>query len=63
MSQYHYVNQSECNEVPDVNDAEEFKIMIQCMKNVKFSETEIREVLDCVVAILNIGNVEFAEKD
>ena len=37
--------------------------MIQCMKNVKFSETEIREVLDCVVAILNIGNVEFAEKD
>ena len=39
------------------------EIMIQCMKNVKFSETEIREVLDCVVAILNIGNVEFAEKD
>ena len=63
LSQYHYVNQSECREVPDVNDAEEFKIMIQCMKNVKFTDNEIREVLDCVVAILYIGNVEFAERD
>ena len=29
------------------------------MKNVHFSDQEITQILDCVVAILNMGNVEF----
>ena len=37
--------------------------MIQCMRNVQFTEAEIGEVLDCVVAVLNLGNVGFAERE
>jgi len=33
------------------------------MKNVHFSESEIVQILDCVVAVLNIGNVEFGMID
>ena len=29
------------------------------MKNVKFSDQEIVQILDAVVAVLNMGNVEF----
>ena len=29
------------------------------MKNVNFSDPEIAQILDVVVAILNIGNIEF----
>jgi myosin heavy subunit len=29
------------------------------MRNIHFSDTEIEEVLDCVVAVLNLGNVGF----
>ena len=29
------------------------------MKNVHFSDQEIVQILDCVVAVLNMGNVEF----
>ena len=39
----------------------EFELTLQCMKNVHFTEDEIRQILDCVVAILNMGNVEFGE--
>jgi myosin-5 len=63
VQKYHYVNQSECYEVPDIDDAEEFQTMIQCMRNVQFTEAEVGEVLDCVVAVLNLGNVGFAERE
>jgi myosin heavy subunit len=33
------------------------------MRNVQFSEAEVGEVLDCVVAVLNLGNVGFAERE
>jgi myosin heavy subunit len=33
------------------------------MRSVQFTEMEIGEVLDCVVAVLKLGNVVFAERD
>ena len=29
------------------------------MRNIHFTQTEIEEVIDCVVAVLNLGNVGF----
>ena len=43
----------------DVNDAEDFELTLQCMKNVQFTDLEIESCLDSVVAILMLGNIEF----
>ena len=59
MESYHYLNQSGVYTVPDVNDAEDFKITLQCMDNIGFTSQEVTQVLDVVVAILLIGNLEF----
>lgn len=59
IEDYHYVNQSDVQTIPDVDDVAEFELTIQCMKNVHFNDQEIVQILDVVVAILNMGNVEF----
>lgn len=61
IDDYHYVNQSDVQVIDDVNDVAEFELTLQCMKNVHFSDQEIVQILDCVVAVLNMGNVEFGE--
>lgn len=40
----------------------EFELTLQCMKNVHFTDQEIVQILDSVVAVLNLGNVEFGLK-
>ena len=45
------------------DDVENLELVLQCMKSVKFSDLEIIYVLQIVVAILNLGNVEFVEQD
>lgn len=45
--------------IDDVDDEAEFEMTLQCMKNVHFTDPEIAQILDVVVAILNIGNVDF----
>lgn len=41
MQNYHYMNQSGVYTVPDVDDAEDFKITLNCMKNIGFSQENI----------------------
>lgn len=41
MESYHYLNQSGVYTVPDVNDAEDFKITLQCMDNIGFTSQEV----------------------
>ena len=59
MENYHYLNQSGVYKVKDVDDGEDFRLTIQCMKNIGFIEQEIHEVIDIVVSILNLGNINF----
>ncbi len=49
--------------IDDVDDVAEFELTLQCMKNVLFSDQEIVQILDTVIAILNMGNVEFGMID
>ena len=62
MSDYHYMNQSGLYQIPDVDDQDDMKRTLQCMKNIGFTDSEIKQVIDVVVAILNLGNVRFEEK-
>jgi myosin heavy subunit len=50
-----------CDEVDGMDDAEEFGITLSCMKTVGFTEKEIDEMLQILTALLNLGNVEFAD--
>ena len=59
LEEYHYVNQSDVFSIDDVDDEADFEMTLQCMKNVHFTDPEIEQILDVVVAVLNIGNVEF----
>ena len=59
MEDYHFMNQSGVYTVADVDDKEDMQLTIQCMKNIGFVEQEIQQVLDIVVAILQLGNLEF----
>ena len=59
VEDYHYVNQSDVQTIDGVDDVAELELTLQCMKNVHFSDQEIAQILDAVVAVLNLGNVEF----
>lgn len=59
IDDYHYVNQSDVQTIDGVDDVAEFELTLQCMKNVHFSDQEIIQILDCVVAVLKMGNIEF----
>ena len=49
--------------IDDVDDVAEFEMTLQCMRNVHFKDAEISQTIDAVVAILNIGNIEFGYVD
>lgn len=36
--------------------------MLQCMRSIQFTTSEITEVFDCIAGLLNLGNVQFAEQ-
>ena len=63
IDDYHYVNQSEVQTIPDVDDVADLELTLQCMKNVHFTDSEIVQILDAVVAVLTLGNVEFGLVD
>ena len=46
-----------------MDDAAEFKITLQCMKNIGFSQQEVDYVLDIVVGILMLGNLTFDKQN
>lgn len=55
------MNQSEVAELPE--DQSDFEVMLQCMRTVNFTQDEITECFDTVVALLNLGNLKFQETD
>ena len=58
---YRYTSQSGLYTIAGVNDATDFQLTLDCMKNVGFTQQEISQILDIIVAILNLGNVDFVE--
>lgn len=56
------MNQSGTYTVAGVDDVEDFKLTLHCMKNIGFTDQEVSEVCDAVVGILNLGNVTFSNE-
>lgn len=61
MENYKYIADSFLKAIPEEEDRMGYKIMKNCMKVLGFSDDEYNEIIDIVVAILNLGNIEFEE--
>eukprot|EP00397_Hematodinium_sp_SG-2012_P001741 GEMP01001746.1.p1 GENE.GEMP01001746.1~~GEMP01001746.1.p1 ORF type:complete len:1288 (+),score=365.72 GEMP01001746.1:72-3866(+) len=49
--------------IDDIDDAQEFRQMVECLRSLEFSEDEIRKLLQITVGVLNLGNLKFVESD
>lgn len=58
---FHYLNQSSCYELGDVNDAQEYLATRRAMGVVGICEDEQEAIFRVVAAILHLGNVDFAK--
>ncbi|KAK3220431.1 hypothetical protein Dsin_014401 [Dipteronia sinensis] len=58
---FHYLNQSSCYELDDVNDAEEYLATRRAMDIVGISDQEQDSIFRVVAAILHLGNIDFAK--
>ncbi|KAK2402813.1 Myosin family protein with Dil domain-containing protein [Trifolium repens] len=58
---FHYLNQSQCYELADVNDAHEYLATRRAMGIVGISQKDQEAIFRVVAAILHIGNIDFAK--
>ena len=59
---YDYKFNGLCFNIDGVDDAEEFAATRECFHTLGFSAEQMMEVFELVVAILNMGNVEFEDE-
>ncbi|CAL5208434.1 unnamed protein product [Lathyrus oleraceus] len=58
---FHYLNQSQCYELADVNDAHEYLATCRAMGIVGISKKDQEAIFRVVAAILHLGNIDFAK--
>ncbi|KAG5044404.1 hypothetical protein JHK87_008319 [Glycine soja] len=58
---FHYLNQSKCYELDDINDSREYLATRRAMDIVGISQNEQEAIFRVVAAILHIGNIDFAK--
>ena len=56
---YEYYNFTKGKDDEKIDDVSNFEMTLQCMKNVAITEEELTQILDVMIAILNLGNVKF----
>lgn len=59
--EFHYVNQSQCYTVDDVDDARDFQDTVSAMNTMGISDREQQSIFEIVAGILHLGNVVFEE--
>ncbi|KAF4324271.1 hypothetical protein BBO99_00000915 [Phytophthora kernoviae] len=60
-SEFCFLNQGNCIQVPEINDKKDFKELVEAMGTVGI-EPELQKTIFCLVAcVLHLGNVEFTE--
>ncbi|KAL3821565.1 hypothetical protein ACJIZ3_007470 [Penstemon smallii] len=58
-SDYNYLNQSDCLEIHDVDDADKFRILMGALNAVGISKEEQEHALEMLSAVLWLGNISF----
>eukprot|EP00697_Spironema_sp_BW2_P016732 gnl/Spiro4/8126_TR4286_c0_g1_i1.p1 gnl/Spiro4/8126_TR4286_c0_g1~~gnl/Spiro4/8126_TR4286_c0_g1_i1.p1 ORF type:complete len:1210 (+),score=449.32 gnl/Spiro4/8126_TR4286_c0_g1_i1:55-3684(+) len=61
---FHYLNQSGCMTVDQIDDASDFREMEEAMSKLEFAPDEKAELLQVISGVLHLGNISFRpEKD
>ena len=61
---FHYLAESGCTSVHNIDDKEEWKLLQEAMKVCEFSEGEQKSIFCVLAGILHLGNLTFrAGKD
>lgn len=59
ISQYNYLNQSNCVSIPDLNESEAFQEFMQSIRELDFTPDEIDDLFRVVAIVLHLGNIRF----
>lgn len=60
---YHYTSRSNCFEVQDINDSNDYADTLNAMRIIGLSDQEQNEIFRMIAVILWLGNVEFQDMD
>ncbi|KUF99223.1 hypothetical protein AM588_10011287 [Phytophthora nicotianae] len=60
-SEFYFLNQGNCMQVPEINDKKDFKELVEAMGTVGIPPELQRTIFRLVACVLHLGNVEFTE--
>ncbi|XP_059278536.1 myosin-1 isoform X1 [Lycium ferocissimum] len=63
VSEYNYLRQSNCRSISGVDDAEEFRIVMEALDVVHISKEDQESVFSMLAAVLWLGNISFTAVD
>ncbi|XP_047340670.1 myosin-2-like [Impatiens glandulifera] len=62
-SEYNYLNQSQCLNIDGIDDAQNFKILVEALDTVRISKEDQSNVLQMIASVLWLGNISFKVTD
>ncbi|KAE9048529.1 Myosin-8 [Phytophthora rubi] len=60
-NEFHFLNQGNCFQVPEINDKKDFKELVEAMGTVGIPPDLQHTIFRLVACVLHLGNVEFTE--
>ncbi|XP_005176766.1 unconventional myosin IC isoform X1 [Musca domestica] len=63
LQDYAYLSDGEKGIVSSINDAENFRQVMQAMKVIDFTVAEQTQILNVIASVLHLGNVQFTEEE
>ncbi|KAM3283666.1 myosin-1 [Capsicum chacoense] len=63
VSEYNYLRQSNCQSISGVDDAEQFRIVMEALDVVHISKEDQESVFSMLAAVLWLGNISFTDVD
>ncbi|XP_047971824.1 myosin-2-like [Salvia hispanica] len=62
-SEYKYLNQSECLEIPNIDDAQKFHDLMGALDSIRICKEDQEHVFEMLAAVLWLGNISFLVTD
>ncbi|EDQ85472.1 uncharacterized protein MONBRDRAFT_29200 [Monosiga brevicollis MX1] len=56
---YFYLSQSSCNKLPTMDDAEEFRTVLEAFSVMEMTDKERQSIFSLIAVILHLGNIDF----
>ncbi|KAL1563673.1 myosin-2-like isoform X1 [Salvia divinorum] len=62
-SEYHYLNQSECLQIPNIDDAQKFHNLMGALDSIRICKEDQEHAFEMLAAVLWLGNISFLVTD